>query len=377
MKIQNLLPISNHDEQARQGFVAALRKHLASKVMPGNEQVYKARGEPAFREKHQRSPETVREVRELMTRDPYYQFWSAMQRRSQEMMWDSLIDPTERQLDKLISNYQQISRNPESGGSLQLDAELDIPRYHTAADIHIQPGAYHTEQAQDDVAAGAIYEAGLEIYLAGAMGPEHDGLGRLLSAFCTAKFPGFQPQNVLDMGCAVGNSTLPWHTAFPQAELYAIDVAAPCLRFAHARAELFGVPVHFSQQNAECTHFEDESFDLVVSHIMLHETSRTALTHIFAECYRLLKPGGKMLHIEVPRGTKPFEQFMCQWETYNNNETFTAFMTIADLPAMAEQAGFKPGLVCMQGIDGGFSGEQKNYNTGAFIWPVLLGEKES
>jgi 2-polyprenyl-3-methyl-5-hydroxy-6-metoxy-1,4-benzoquinol methylase len=376
MKAHKMLPVSNHDEKARQDFVASLRKHLAGRVMPGNGQVYKARVEPAFREKHQRSPETVREVREWMTRDPYYQFWSAMQRRSQEMMWDSLIDPVERQLDQLIGKYRDISRKAESGGSLQLNPDMAIPRYHTAADIHIQPGAYHTEHTADDVAAGAIYEAGLEIYLAGAMGPEHDGLGRLLSSFFIEQFPGIQPQRILDMGCAVGNSTLPWHSAFPKAELYAIDVAAPCLRFAHARAELFGVPVHFSQQNAESTNFEDESFDLVVSHIMLHETSRTALANIFAECHRLLKPGGKMLHIEVPRGKEPFEQFMCQWETYNNNETFTAFMTVADLAGMAESAGFRKGKARMAGINAGFSEEQKNYNTGEFIWPVLLGEKE-
>jgi 2-polyprenyl-3-methyl-5-hydroxy-6-metoxy-1,4-benzoquinol methylase len=372
-----MLPVSNHDEKARQDFVSSLRKHLAGRVMPGNEQVYKARVEPAFRQEHERSPSTVHEIRELMTRDPYYQFWSAMQRRSQEMMWDSLIDPTERQLDQLVGNFREISKSPKSGGSLKLNPDLAIPRYHTAADIHIQPGAYHTEQVQDDVAAGAIYEAGLDIYLAGAMGPEHDGLGRLLSSFCLEQFPGIQPQRILDMGCAVGNSTLPWHKAFPEAELYAIDVAAPCLRFAHARAELKAVPVHFSQQNAESTNFETGSFDLVVSHIMLHETSRTALANIFAECHRLLKPGGKMLHIEVPRGKKPFEQFMCQWETYNNNETFTSFMTIADLPAMAENAGFEKGKARMLGINAGYSEEQKNYNTGEFVWPVLVGEKES
>ena len=137
---------------------------------------------------------------------------------------------------------------------------------------------------------------------------------------------------ILDMGCAVGNSTLPWHRAHPEAELHAIDVAAPCLRYAHARARLYDVPVHFSQQNAERTNYDDASFDLVVSHIMLHETSKPALENILAETFRLLAPGGVMLHLDIPRGETPFDQFMMQWETYNNNETFSAFMTTADLP---------------------------------------------
>ena len=53
-----------------------------------------------------------------------------------------------------------------------------------------------------------------------------------------------------------------------------------------------GAAIHFSQQNAEKTDFADGSFDLIVSHIFLHETSRTAVDNILAECRRLLKPGG-------------------------------------------------------------------------------------
>ena len=50
--------------------------------------------------------------------------------------------------------------------------------------------------------------------------------------------------------------------------------------------------MHFSQQNAESTDFESGSFDLVISHIMLHETSKSALVRIMKECRRLLRPGG-------------------------------------------------------------------------------------
>ncbi len=84
--------------------------------------------------------------------------------------------------------------------------------------------------------------------------------------------------------------------------MHGIDVGAPVLRYAHARAESLGVPVHFSQQNAEHTDFETGSFDLVLSHIVLHETSKSALVASLRECHRLLRPGGLMLHLEIPRG---------------------------------------------------------------------------
>ena len=69
-----------------------------------------------------------------------------------------------------------------------------------------------------------------------------------------------------------------------------------------------GIPIHYKQENAEKTHYPDESFDLVVSVIMFHETSQSALPNILGESYRLLKPGGMMLHLDVPGGADPFSE---------------------------------------------------------------------
>lgn len=375
MNVERMQPALRHDEKARQDFVTALRGHLAARIMPGNRTVYEKELKPAFVERHGREPATPGEVRPLMTSHPYYQFWSALQRCSQEMMWQSVIDPTERELDGLIERARELAAQRPAGGSLRLDPELAIPPYHLAADIHIQPGAYHTEYTADDVAAGVIYEGGLPIYLGGALGPESDLLGNILTRYVKTHHARLEPGEILDMGCGVGNSTLPWAKAFPQAALHGVDVAAPCLRYAHARAEAAGVAVHFSQQNAESTDFEDRSFDLVVSHIMLHETSRPALSAIFAECRRLLRPGGIMAHLEIPRGEGAFEQFMFQWETYNNNEYFARCMTGLDLPAIAVAAGFKPDDVRLEGFDAGFDEEQTNYSEQAMCWPILIGCK--
>ena len=368
----DILPHTTHDECARLEFVKTLRAHLSGKVMPGNYAIYETRVEPTIREVTGASPKDSAQIRKVMEQHPYYQFWSALQRRSQELMWDSAIDTTERQLPELIDKFRSYrSGDRVVQGSLRLNPDIQVPRYHTVHDIHIQPGGYHTEQAPaDDVAAGAIFETGIQAYGWGL------NLGELLLGFMRSNWPNFVPGRILDIGCTVGSSTVPWAQAFLGAEVCAIDVAAPVLRYAHARAEALGAPIHFSQQDAEATDFESGSFDMVVSHITLHETSRKALPRIFAECRRLLRPGGLMLHFEIPRGSTPIEQFMHEWESYNNNESFARFMTHIDLCAIAEKGGWKADEVRDALIVPDMPGAKKNYTRGDVSFKVLVGEHD-
>ncbi len=369
-----MLPTTTHDEQALQDFVRDFRRFLRLDVMPGASEVYAQEVGPALARDLDGAPPSYHDIRPAMMQNGYYQLWSALQRRSQELMWESVTQPTERELDELIARYLDAAKRTPAGGSLTLDSKLDVPSYHTAVDIHLQPGGYHTEFVADDISAGSLYLGGFPIYIDGELGPMSDGIGHSLVSYLQREYPDFVPEQILDMGCAVGNSTLPWADAFPNAALAAIDVAAPCLRFAHARAELLGAKVDFSQQNAEATRFEAQSFDLIVSHIVLHETSRTALSNILDETYRLLRPGGLMLHLDVPRGDTAFGQFMSQWETYNNNEVFSAYMTDVDLLPLAKAAGFDPATVKMGAAMHG-DGVQHSYSDTAFAWPVLVGRK--
>ncbi len=129
----------------------------------------------------------------------------------------------------------------------------------------------------------------------------------------------------------------------PDVEFHAIDVGAPVLRYGHAHAEALGAAVHFSQQNAEHTNFDDESFDMVMSHILLHETSRKAIQNLFDESYRLLKPGGIMMHMDLPQfqDDPPLERFLSAWEIHNNNELFYGQLREMDLIDVCKKVGFK------------------------------------
>lgn len=169
-------------------------------------------------------------------------------------------------------------------------------------------------------------------------------MGRVVAGLVRENFPALAPSRILDVGCGVGHSTLPYRSVFPDAELHAIDVAAPMLRYGHARAETFGVPVHFRQANAEVMPYPDAHFDLVVSHILLHETSARAIHRVLAECVRVLRPGGLTLHVDLAlyEGMDPFDAFMLDWDTRHNNEPFWSGFRSMDPMHLMTQAGFEP-----------------------------------
>ncbi len=338
----NLLVDMTHDEESRQDFVRCFKQYLALNVSGGNKRVYEEKVLPQLQAEGK--AESIPEINRLMRQQEYYQFWSSLQRCSQEMMWHSVQIPVERQLPELIERARPGSK---ALGTLTLDPTLKIPAYHTAVDIHCMPGGYHSDLCSDDIAAGAVYDRAVYIYAMGRMGPLNDDIGASTAKWLKEHHPEFQPKRILDMGCSVGHSTLAWAEYYPDAEIYALDVGAPILRYAHARAETLGVKVHFSQQNAEKTNFPDGFFDVVSGSILIHETSVKASRNIFAECRRLLAEGGVMLHGETPpyKDLAPYDAFMLDWDTRNNNEPFWHGSHSIDPHASCKQAGFSPDKV--------------------------------
>jgi hypothetical protein len=81
-----------------------------------------------------------------------------------------------------------------------------------------------------------------------------------------------------------------------------------------------------------------------VSQILLHETSPEAIERIFAESHRLLRPGGLVVHLEVPIRYDQydvFDQFFRSWEQYYNNEPNIEGAASADLRGLAARRGFR------------------------------------
>ena len=335
-----VLPDATLEEAARQEFAKSLKQFIQQGILPGLGPVYRTRAARRFEKESGRAPADRHDIRKAMVPDPYFQHYAAVNRISQELLWDSVIDSIDREGESLIEKAAIASS--ANKGELRIDPGFQVPRYVSSLDIHCMPGGYAGRDGENDLRLGALYDRGVFLYAMGYTGPDNDDMGRSVCDYLKTRLKGFSPRRILDMGCTVGHSTLPYKELFPDAEVWGIDVGGPQVAYAHARAGGMGLEVNYAQMNAEATDFPDGHFDLVVSHIMLHETSGKAMPRVFQECHRLLAPGGYMIHADLPPFDlmDPFTQFILDNETYYNNEPFWGAMRDLDQVQLARDAGF-------------------------------------
>ena len=337
-----IYPDLSHDECARFNFHACLYKVIAKELSPGNTLVYEKRVRPSFEKAEGRSPESRHEVRKAMNKDSFHNMWGALRRNTMEMRQVNGQLVVLRQLDELAKRANTLN---EAGGRLVLDESIKVPPYVFEVDHHCMPGSYHRELVPGDVGPAANYDTGFFVTTQGTIGGLCDAAGKAVAEWVKTEHEEIRPKRILDIGSAVGNSILPVAKAFPDAEVTAIDVSAPMLRYAAARAQSLGMDnILFKQASGEdLSSFQDDSFDIVMTSIFLHELSSKSLPKIMSEMYRVLKKGGLMLHLEQPQYSEDmpvFEQFMRDWDSYNNNEPFWSAMHEIDLKKTMVDLGF-------------------------------------
>ncbi|MDT7935024.1 MAG: class I SAM-dependent methyltransferase [Sphingomonadaceae bacterium] len=347
-----VFPEPSHDEAARFDFLANFNKYLSATIGQGNKRAFDTRVLPQFVAEHGREPKDRHEIRRAMNRDPWHRFWSACKRNSMEMRQVNGRQMVLRQLDELDAKARQFNEGRET---LRLDPAVQTPRYQAAVDIHCMPGSYHGQERPGDVSAGANYDCGIFATTAGGLGALSDGGGQALVEWIRRERPGWQPRRILDLGATVGHNIVPVALAFPEAEVIAVDTAAPVLRYGHARAQALGCRnLTFLQANAEdLRRFPDGHFDWVQTTMFLHELSGTALPRIIREGFRVLASGGLMFHLEQPQYSDAmplYEQFIRDWDAFNNNEPFWSAMHALDLKAIMIDAGFRPEDLFVTGV---------------------------
>ncbi len=172
------------------------------------------------------------------------------------------------------------------------------------------------------------------------------------------------PQDIADLGCSVGMSTLALQAAFPNAQLTGIDLSPYFLAVAHHRfqerlqeqsaspfipatlhpfAPSPSHPPRWLHRAAEDTGLPDRSFDLVSACLLFHELPRKAAIAVLQEARRLLRPGGHFALMDM----NPQSQVYATMPPYiltllKSTEPYLDEYFGLDLATELVEAGFEP-----------------------------------
>lgn len=336
-------------EENRRRFLVGLKRKVNLEIPAKLRRACEQRHIPALEQSLKRPLEqTSREDRRLLAPlihdEADYKTWATLTYESQDLMWEFVADVLERELPRLQALADSNPRR--AGGSLQLDDDLVLPRYIAGHEIHRQPGGFTYDAGPGDTTAGAFYRGANLIYGPGKNVHNQPGYGAadFIAEQLRRLFDIDEPKRILDLGCGAGVNTTALAALFPEAEIFGVDCAPGFLRFGHAFAEYSGQRAHFRQMDIEnLDAFSDGSFDLIVSTIVGHETTQKALPKIMAECWRVLAPGGAVLHMDVPTQISRLglvDQVLNDWQVKNNGEHFWTGWAEADVTAMMESVGY-------------------------------------
>ena len=114
-----------------------------------------------------------------------------------------------------------------------------------------------------------------------------------------ADFSSTSGLKVLEIGCGLGTDGAQFAKA--GADYTGIDLTEASIELARKRFELSGLKGEFRVADAERLEFDDQTFDLVYSHGVLHHTPDTATA--VREIHRILKPGGRAMVMLYHRGS--------------------------------------------------------------------------
>ena len=108
-------------------------------------------------------------------------------------------------------------------------------------------------------------------------------------------------ETVLDVGCGTGTLAIAAaRRVGPSGAVHGIDPSEDLLRRARKKARrAAGVDVDFLVGSGEALPFADESFDLVLTTLVLHHLPHDALRDSVREMRRVLRPMGRLLIVDI------------------------------------------------------------------------------
>jgi ubiquinone/menaquinone biosynthesis C-methylase UbiE len=104
---------------------------------------------------------------------------------------------------------------------------------------------------------------------------------------------------ILDIGCSIGVSSEFLAKTFPRSNVTGLDLSPYFLSVASYRAQRQSNRIQYIHANAEAIPFDNDSISIITVNFMFHEVPNYARESIFQEIYRVLKPYGLLIILDL------------------------------------------------------------------------------
>jgi SAM-dependent methyltransferase len=217
---------------------------------------------------------------------------------------------------------------------LHLDPDFKAPAYWANVDFHRTEGGWDGHEYAGYIHGEIVHRRMVDAIFPGGIFKQRRAVAR--------RAPREHYDKILDMGCSTGHFTQALAETYPDAEIIGVDLSARTLEHAARVANAEGYSWKLYQRPAEATGFDDDSFDLVASYILLHEIPKKIVKAVFAEAYRVLKPGGDMIMSDVSRyaDMDKFEEWKADTTARFGGEPHWRASASLDLAEIAREVGF-------------------------------------